>query len=53
MKKIRVETKSEKERKLRKSLAEVCSLLESPWLTAPTREYLLEKRRKLSQEAFK
>ena len=48
----KLETKSDRQKKLKKTLAEVCLLLESPWLTPATREYLLEKRKKLSEEAF-
>jgi len=53
MKKIRVETKSEKERKLRREVAEVSELLKSSWLTPSTRIYLEGKLTKLSQTAFK
>jgi len=48
----KVETKSDRQKKLKKELNKVCKDLESPWLTPATREDLLEKRKKLSEEAF-
>lgn len=48
----KVESKSDRIKKLKKTLAEVCLLLESKWLTEETRKHLLEKRKKLTEEAF-
>lgn len=52
MKTKKIETKSDRQKVLRKTLVEVSLLLESPWLTEETRSYLLEKRKRLSQEAY-
>ena len=50
---MKTETKADIQKKLRKTLAEIYALLDSPWLTPETRKHLEEKRNKLSQEAFK
>ena len=51
--KKKVETQADIQKKIRKTVVEISLLLESPWLTESTRAHLTERRRILSQEAYK
>lgn len=53
MRKNKIESKSETQRKLRKKLVEIDEYLKSNWLTDETRKHLLEQRKILSVEAFR